>query len=356
MKFNLKAIVATMAISAISIFTVGCSPVDNVKGWVDQIFCKHENTEIVEAVAPTCAEDGYTEYEKCVDCGKEVIKGAVIETTGHTIEITKGYAATCTTMGLMDKKTCTVCEEVIEEAKRIPVLGHKKKEVKAVAATCTEAGHTAGVICEHGCGTIFSGYETIPAKGHTYTNGLCEDCGAGISAADLEKGVDYTGYMVRPKYDYDYVETLLKESSVPSGVVTLYFSENEDLGILVYFNSQPGVFDDGCSIDLEIESYINLEIFVIPEDDYVAEYVEWKKGEENVSFTLGEFFDENGVDVNGAATNTWVYSGFDVWFNGYDDGENDFIIPPEWSKFILDLIEFVPPAAASSVSSDYNPI
>lgn len=209
MKFNLKAIVATMAISAVSIFTAGCNPVDNVKGWVDQIFCKHETTEIVEAVAPTCTEDGYTEYERCVDCGKEVVKGAVIEATGHTIEVTKGYAATCETMGLTDKKTCSVCEEVLEEAKRIPVLGHKKKDVKEQAATCTEDGHTAGVICENGCGTIYSGYETIPA-GHTYEGDRCTACGAGISAAELKEGASYTNYTVRLKYDAATTESKLR--------------------------------------------------------------------------------------------------------------------------------------------------
>ena len=113
--------VMTLGASAL----VGCSPVDDVKGWVDQLVCKHETKEIVEAVAPTCTEDGYSEFERCVDCGKEVTKGVVIEATGHTIEVIKGYAATCTTMGLTDKKTCAVCEEVIEEAKILPALGYE---------------------------------------------------------------------------------------------------------------------------------------------------------------------------------------------------------------------------------------
>ena len=341
MKKGLKKALLGIGLSVMTLGTsalAGCNPVEGVKSWVDQIFCPHETKEIVEAVAPTCTEDGYTEYEKCTNCGKEVTKGAKIEATGHTIEVTKGYAATCTTMGLTDKKTCTVCEEVIEEAKTIPALGHKKKEVKAVAATCTEDGHTAGVICENGCGTIYSGYEIIPA-GHTYENDLCKVCGAGISAADLKVGVDYTGYTVRPKYDYDYVENLLNEGSVPSGELFLNFSEKEDLYVTVYFSATSGVSDEGDLIDVESEPYIVIDFCLDNENYSWCESITWRKGEENISFTLGEFYEE-GVDINGSESNAWVYSSFE---SGVIYGTDDSKYTAEQLAFILDLIEFVPP-------------
>ena len=333
--------VMTLGASALA----GCSPVEDVKGWVDQLFCKHETREIVEAVDPTCTEDGYTEYEKCVDCGKEVTKGAVIEATGHTIKVTKGYAATCTTLGMTDEEKCTVCGEVIEEAKRIPVLGHKKKEVKAVAATCTEAGREAGVICENGCGTVYSGCEIIPAKGHTYENDLCKDCGAGISAADLQEGVDYTGYTVKPRYDYDDVETLLNETSVPYGELTLYFSENEDLFVIFYFNPKPGFMEEGDLANLEIEPYLMCDFEIVfgeGESDGTIESIFWQKGTEKDSFTLGEFFNE-GVDVNGSEKTSWVYSGIESY------GENGSYTDEELA-FILSLIEFAPPASVEAAA------
>ena len=161
--------VMTLGVSSL----VGCSPVDDVKGWVDQIFCPHETKEIVEAVAPTCTEDGYTECEKCVDCGKEVTKGAKIEATGHTIEVMKGYAATCTTLGMTDKKACTVCEEVIEEAK------------------------------------------IIPAKGHAYEYGVCKDCGA--TDGDVLES-DYTYYIGEcTEFEDDYIYIRPEEATVKVG-------------------------------------------------------------------------------------------------------------------------------------------
>lgn len=282
----------------------GCSSVSNLRDQVDQIFCPHKTTKIVEAVTPTCTEDGYTGYEKCLDCGKELTKGVEIEATGHKIEVTKGYAATCTTLGLTDKKTCTVCEAVIEEAKE------------------------------------------IPATGHTFKDGKCEDCGAFLSGNDLQEGVDYTGYTVRPRYDYDYVETLLEESSVPSGDMELYFLENESLVLIVYFSATPGVGDEGDPIDVGIEPYITLECASLVEEESLSSHAIWQKGEENVSLTLGEFYNEEGVDVNGDVTNAWVYLGFGNIVSRSDDG----VYTAEQLRFILDLIEFVPPASVEAAA------
>ena len=172
MKKGLKKTLLSIGLSVTTLgasLFAGCSFVSNLKDQADQVFCEHETTKIVEALAPTCTEDGYTGYEKCLDCDKELTKGAVIKATGHTIEVTKGYAATCTTAGLTDKKTCAVCEEVIEEAKPIPALGHVKEEVEACEATCETDGFTGGYKCAN-CDYAELG-EIIPALGHSYDDG-----------------------------------------------------------------------------------------------------------------------------------------------------------------------------------------
>lgn len=118
MKKGIKKAVLSIGLSVMTLGAsafAGCSPVEDVKGWVDQIFCKHETRKIVEAVAPTCTEDGYTEYEKCLECGKEVTKGQVVKATGHkNVETVKGFEATCSKLGKTDQKTCLDCGEVLE--------------------------------------------------------------------------------------------------------------------------------------------------------------------------------------------------------------------------------------------------
>lgn len=318
MKFNLKAIVATLAISAVSIFTVGCNPVEGVKGWVDQLFCKHETKEIVAAVEPTCTEDGYTEYEKCTECGKEVTKGAKLEATGHTIVVEKGYAATCTTLGLTDGKKCSVCEEVIEEAKYIPVLGHKKVEVKEKAATCTEAGHTAGVICGNGCGAVYSGYETLPALGHVYKSGTCEVCEYDFRLTDFEKLVDYTGSTISLKYDAQTMESKLN-SLFPNyddgWLIEFYFRSvnGEEMRMEIFFASE--------GVDFSVSSV---------EEDKMFSFSGY-----TLNYTFGEFIDNDGNDVFGSEPTFWVFDSADFYC------EN-----PESNKDLaklLDLIVFCPP-------------
>lgn len=44
---------------------------------------KHENTEVRDAVAPTCTEDGYSGDIYCADCGKLLQEGTVIPATKH---------------------------------------------------------------------------------------------------------------------------------------------------------------------------------------------------------------------------------------------------------------------------------
>lgn len=181
MKRKMKVLLSTMAIGAISLFGVlGASC--NAAGWVedkiDQLMCKHEITEVIAAVDATCLEDGYSEYEVCIDCGYEVVQRKVEKARGHQTVIVKGKPATCTGMGLSDGAICEVCGEIVVEQENTRALGHNKVEVDAVAPTCTKTGLTAGVVCDNeGCGQVFVAQQVVKMTEHRYYKDVCRDCG-----------------------------------------------------------------------------------------------------------------------------------------------------------------------------------
>lgn len=114
--------------------------------------CKHENNETMSGKAPTCTEEGYTDYTKCSGCGEEQGK-EVIPATGHQ----NGAAATCESA-----QTCTVCSAVIA-----PALGHDMVNDEAVAPTCTTDGKEAGAHCSR-CNHKTGG--AVIAATHTWTS------------------------------------------------------------------------------------------------------------------------------------------------------------------------------------------
>jgi arabinogalactan endo-1,4-beta-galactosidase len=154
-------------------------------------------TEIVDKVAATCTEAGYTGDTKCLDCEEIIKKGTETKATGHTggeatcveqavcttcgqkygevdssnhagdTELVNAKDATCTETGYTGDTKCLDCEEIIKEGTEIKVTAHKTKTVDAVAATCTEVGYTEKTVCET-CGEVIEGGEKIPATGHSY--------------------------------------------------------------------------------------------------------------------------------------------------------------------------------------------
>ncbi len=209
MKRSVKVLLSTLAIGAISLFGVfgaSCGAVDWVEEKFDQLTCEHATTKVEAAKAPTCTEDGWMEYEVCVDCGWEVTKKVVDEAKGHTIVVLEGYDATCTTMGKTDGSFCTVCEEVITEQKFTPALGHHKAELKAVAPTCTETGLTSGIACDNeGCGQIFVAQKVVETVDHNYYKGICRVCSAfeeefdtsAMTEVEVKVGDSFTGGVYR---------------------------------------------------------------------------------------------------------------------------------------------------------------
>ena len=144
---------------------------------------EHNHTpEVIPGKAPTCAEPGFTDGEKCSVCGEILKEQEPIAQLPHTLVVIKGKAATCTETGLTDGEKCFVCGEILKKQETIPATGHKAETVKGKAATCTEAGLTDGEKCSV-CGEILKKQETIDALGHTAPdeNGKCTRCGAQIT-------------------------------------------------------------------------------------------------------------------------------------------------------------------------------
>ena len=86
--------------------------------------CAHENTEVRNARAATCTEDGYTGDTYCTDCGALIAAGKTIPATGHTTELRNAKAATCTEAGYTGDEVCTVCGETVTTGTVIAAKGH----------------------------------------------------------------------------------------------------------------------------------------------------------------------------------------------------------------------------------------
>lgn len=157
---------------------------------------------------PNCASEGETKYT-CIDCGAEKI-----ESIAKTGEHTPGEAANCTTAQI-----CTICKTELEPATghkggsatcmsqaicdicKAPYgeydtskhsydndcdrfcndcgtereITHKEQIIPGKDATCTESGLTDGKICTV-CNTVIVEQTIIPAKGHSFVGGICENC------------------------------------------------------------------------------------------------------------------------------------------------------------------------------------
>lgn len=79
--------------------------------------------------------------------------------------------ATCKEEG-EEEFTCELCDET--ETKVLPKLEHKAVEDPGKEATCTEDGITAGSHCAE-CGDVLLEQEVIPAKGHTWDEGVVKE-------------------------------------------------------------------------------------------------------------------------------------------------------------------------------------
>ncbi|MBQ8738926.1 MAG: leucine-rich repeat protein [Clostridia bacterium] len=97
--------------------------------------CSHSQRLTHERVEPTCESYGESAYEECAYCG-------------HMFSF----------------------PEIIE------MLPHSEKIIPEIPATCTTEGVTEVIFCEV-CQTELKTSAPIPAKGHSYSDGVCLSCG-----------------------------------------------------------------------------------------------------------------------------------------------------------------------------------
>lgn len=143
--------------------TIGNSEEDLIIAKTGHILVHYTET------APTCTEDGHTEYWYCTRC-KEYLtddgsystaytdaESVVIAALGHNVTLTEAVAPTCTEDGNYEYRHCDRCDVYFmdgnytpfpsQSATIIPALGHTMEKTEGVAATCTEDGNIDYYYC-----------------------------------------------------------------------------------------------------------------------------------------------------------------------------------------------------------------
>lgn len=157
----------------------------------------------VERKEPTCSEAGHEAGKVCSKCGETISGMEVLETVAHTFtEWAPSVPATCTSKG-QDERYCLVCDtkeqresEMVahsfgewrttseatctalgkkkrnctrcqyEETETVEMKQHSLETIPRKEPTCEAPGEEAGEQCTE-CGFRASGFEEIPANGHT---------------------------------------------------------------------------------------------------------------------------------------------------------------------------------------------
>ena len=140
----------------------------------------HSYDEGTVTTQPTCEKDGVKTFA-CTACGHTYTEK--VSATGHNYgdEIAE-VAATCTATGTKAHYECANCGklfvdvngrkiQVTENYLTIALVPHTVVTDEAVEPTCTATGLTEGKKCSV-CGEILTAQEEIPAKGHSYDNGV----------------------------------------------------------------------------------------------------------------------------------------------------------------------------------------
>ena len=160
----------------------------------------------VEAVAATCYEDGNVEHWYCSDCGiawtdealtqQTNLKNVIVPMAHAEATHVEAVAPTCYENGNIEYWLCEACGQAWLDAECtkntnvmavvLPMAHAEAKHVEAKAATCTENGNIEYWLCE-ACGQAWLDAEctkntnvlavVLPAA-HSYADGKCTACGA----------------------------------------------------------------------------------------------------------------------------------------------------------------------------------
>ena len=129
---------------------------------------------------PGCVTDGVRTYTAAVTLEGRTYtdtKTESIPAAGHDTELKNAKAATCTENGYTGDEVCCTCGETVKQGTVIPAAGHDTELKNAKAATCTEDGYTGDEVCRI-CGETVKQGAVVPATGHDFRDGKCVNCGA----------------------------------------------------------------------------------------------------------------------------------------------------------------------------------
>ncbi|MBE6812575.1 MAG: hypothetical protein E7523_06805 [Ruminococcaceae bacterium] len=124
----------------------------------------HKNAYSVAAKLPTCTQKGYNDHIYCPDCNR-VSGYEELPATGHRNTVTvSALTPTCTEGGYNEYTFCNDCQTALDRTD-LPATNHPKKQtIKKKDATCYEDGHSSYTHCPD-CNTDF-GYEILPMLSH----------------------------------------------------------------------------------------------------------------------------------------------------------------------------------------------
>lgn len=133
--------------------------------------CKHKETELVGVMEAGCVETGYTGDTLCIDCGKIIAEGEVVEAKGHKLyDSINVIEPSCTKEGYSGDIYCSVCGELVKKGEPTDKTEHIPGDlVEAREPTCTEEGYTGYIKCVN-CGEVLEEGVAIAMLPHTPGN------------------------------------------------------------------------------------------------------------------------------------------------------------------------------------------
>lgn len=161
------------------------TPSGEAKNGTPSTSCSHSNTDIRGDKDATCTASGYTGDTVCRDCGATVDTGTTVPATGHkngnsddicdvcgasmqckhqTTQVRDAVEATCTAEGYSGDTYCTQCSALITQGKTVPVQEHVPQVLFAKDPTCCHDGYTGDTYCAI-CQKALAMGEDIPATG-----------------------------------------------------------------------------------------------------------------------------------------------------------------------------------------------